>query len=381
MRKLNGLSLFSNIGVAEAYLNQSFIDIKIANEILEKRARLYNSIYPSVDMIVGDITKKEIYSNIIEKSKKCNVNFVIATPPCQGMSTVGPKKKNDERNYLIYYALKAIFDLNPEYALLENVPQILKTTIVVNGKKTLIPDYINLKLSKKYYIETRVINTEDYSVPQSRSRCIFLLSRKDMKYKWTFTHEVSKHITLSNAIGDLPSVDPYIEGANENMLLNVFPDFYIKREQALSVSKWHYPPTHKFRHIEVMMHTKEGHSALDNKEYYPKNKDGSKVKGFSNTYKRQSWNKPACTVTTYNGAICSQNNVHPGREYISKSGKVLQSDPRVFTIYELLIIMSLPINWNLPDWANESLIRHAIGEGIPPLVIKKIIKNLEDNYE
>lgn len=381
MYKLKGLSLFSNIGVAEAYLNQSIIDMKIANEIIEKRAELYKSIYPYVDMIVGDITSEKVYKDILDKSKKEGVNFVMATPPCQGMSTVGPKKKNDERNYLIYYALKMISDINPEYALIENVPQILKTKIIVDGIEIYIPDYIVSKIKNRYDIVYKVIHTEDYGVPQSRSRCIFLLTRKDKKFKWEILDEKCETITLYDAIGDLPSVDPYIEGADEKQLLKVFPDFYKKKERALSVSKWHFPPTHKLRHIEVMMHTREGKSALGNEVYYPKNKDGSRVRGFANTYKRQSWNKPGCTVTTYNGAICSQNNVHPGNAYITEKGEVLQSDPRVFTIYELLIIMSLPVDWNLPEWANESLIRHTIGEGIPPLVIKKIVKNLELNYE
>lgn len=381
MYKLNGLSLFSNIGVAEAYLNKSCIDIKVANEIIEKRAKVYNSIYPLVDMIVGDITDENIYKEILYKSKKSEVNFVMATPPCQGMSTVGPKKKNDERNYLIYYALKMISDLNPEYALIENVPQILKTKILVEDEEVFIPDYIVSKIGSRYEIVSKIIKTEDYGVPQSRARCIFLLTRKDKKFKWDFTNKKCKPVTLYEAIGNLPSVDPYIEGIGEKQLLEIFPDFYQKKERALSVSKWHFPPTHKFRHIEVMMHTKEGKSALENEIYYPKNKDGIKVRGFANTYKRQNWNKPGCTVTTYNGAICSQNNVHPGKPYTSKHGEILQSDPRVFTIYELLIIMSLPFDWNLPEWANESLIRHTIGEGIPPLVIKKIVKNLEDNYE
>ena len=46
----------------------------------------------------------------------------------------------------------------------------------------------------------------------------------------------------------------------------------------------------------------------------------------------------------------------------------LYSDPRVFSIYELLIISSLPHNWDIPDWANESFVRKVIGEGIPPLL-------------
>ena len=90
------------------------------------------------------------------------------------------------------------------------------------------------------------------------------------------------------------------------------------------------------------------------------------------------WDRPAYTVTTYNGAICSQDNVHPGRPIKNKTKKMF-SDPRVLSIFELMIVMSIPIDWNMPDWANDSLIRHSIGEGLPPLVVKKLLNKLLKN--
>lgn len=373
---MNGLSLFANIGVAEAYLEEENIKIKIANELLPERARFYQDVYKNTNMICGDITNEEVYKDIIAESKKQKINFVLATPPCQGMSTAG-KQGNDERNYLIKYALDAILDLNPKYALIENVPQILKTKISVDGQSMLISDYIKKRISGNYRINYKVVSSLDYGVPQMRNRCIFLLSRKDMDYVWNFPEEKCKHVTLSEAIGNLPSLDPRIQGMSHEQLLKIFPDYDKKRAEGLKISKWHFPPTHKFRHVEVMMHTPEGCSALQNEVYYPKNPNGSKVRGFPNTYKRQSWDKPAYTITTYNGAVCSQDNVHPGRKYVV-NGEILYSDPRVFSIYELLILMSLPTNWNIPEWAKESLIRHTIGEGIPPLVIKKIAHQLKE---
>ena len=41
-------------------------------------------------------------------------------------------------------------------------------------------------------------------------------------------------------------------------------------------------------------------------------------------------------------------------------------------IYELMIISSLPLDWNIPEWASEKLIRSGIGEGIPPILVKSI---------
>ena len=58
------LSLFSNIGVAEAYLEELGHDVIVANELDPKRASLYQKIYPKTNMICGDITDKKTFDNI-----------------------------------------------------------------------------------------------------------------------------------------------------------------------------------------------------------------------------------------------------------------------------------------------------------------------------
>ena len=70
------------------------------------------------------------------------IDFVIATPPCQGMSLAGKMDPSDKRNQLIYYAIEIIKKIKPKYVLLENVPQALKTKINIDGKKVLILEYI-----------------------------------------------------------------------------------------------------------------------------------------------------------------------------------------------------------------------------------------------
>ena len=74
-----------------------------------------------------------------------------------------------------------------------------------------------------------------------------------------------------------------------------------------------------------------------------------------------------------NRKISSQNNVHPGR--FNKETR-LYSDARVLTLYEIMKIMSLPEDWNLPDSAPEAFVRRIIGEGIPPLFVKKVFAEL-----
>ena len=379
MKRIKALSLFANVGIAETYLQNIGIDVVLANEIDKQRVKFYKHLYPNVDVIMGDITLKETKKSIISKAKKYNIDLILATPPCQGMSTVGKHDKNDVRNTLICHAVEIIKELKPKYIFFENVPEQLITKIEFNGKDVLIPDYLKLELGDNYnFNKNFIVNACDYGVPQLRERSIFLLVRKDINKIWDIPQKDNKIITLKDAIGNLPQLDPEIIDIPKNEMLKIFPNFEKKKEEGLNISKWFYPPKHVYRQVYAMMHTPSGQSAFDNIDMFkPKKKDGTFTKGFKNTYKRQCWDKPAFTVTMFNRTIGSQNNVHPGR-YIGKDekGYDLYSDARVLTIYELMIVFSLPKNWDIPNWASEHFIRQVIGEGIPPLLVKKIMVEL-----
>lgn len=373
INRLKGLSLFSNVGVAETYLKDVGVDILLANEIDEERVEFYQHLYPEVEMIAGNIVDKR--EKIIERSIEKNIDFIIATPPCQGMSCAGNQDPDDPRNQLITYAIEVIKKVKPKFVLLENVPMQLKTKIRHKGEKVLIPEYIKKLLGKEYnFNKDTIINTKDYGVPQSRRRSIFLLSHKETNINWEFPKPNNKVITLREAIGDLPSLDPRIRQTAERWR---FPDYEDKKKKGMEVSKWHYPPTHSWHHIEWLMHTKSGTSAFQNEIYYPKTK-GRRIKGAPRTYMRMDWDKPAPTVTQTSRAISGFTNAHPGREIRNdgtEEGRIY-SDPRALTIYELLIVSSLPKDWNIPEWASDKLIRSVIGEGIPPLLVKRLIENL-----
>ena len=112
---------------------------------------------------------------------------------------------------------------------------------------------------------------------------MYLLSRIDTNIRWEFPEPSTKIVTLRDAIGDLPSLDPDVTDISEEERVKLFPDYYIKKERGLAVSKWHFPPKHKYRHVIAMMHTPEGCSACENEKYYPTLADGTKSKGYKNT--------------------------------------------------------------------------------------------------
>ena len=372
------LSLFANIGIAEAYLEEIGNDVVVANEIDPRRAKLYQAIYPQTKMICGDITNQEVYNEILQSSQRSGVNIIMATPPCQGMSTAGQMKKMDPRNILFMYAIHLIKEIEPDYFLFENVPAFLTTYVWYKDKATLIPDVIRAELSSSYELDFSIRNTKDYGVPQSRERMILLATKKGIKHIWTCPNKENKVVTMEDAIGWIPPIDPFVKDLSKEEFKKLFPLYEERKEIALGISKFNIPPKHVYRNVYAMQHTPTGKSAFANIDRFkPKKINGEIVRGFGNTYKRQNWDTPAYTIAMDNIEISSQNNVHPGR-YIGKdaNGYDIFSDARAMTIYELMCLMTLPKEWPLPEWTDLRFFRRIIGEGVPSLFMKKLFMQI-----
>lgn len=378
------LSLFSSAGVAETYFEKHGVHVKVASELLPQRAKFHEHLYPEAKMFQGDITDPVRFASVIAAAKKAGCDFLLATPPCQGMSTAGRQRKDDPRNRLILPVIDAIDAIDPKFVMIENVPELLQTYIKIDDEWKLIEAYLHERLDGRYlFNEKKVVNAMHYGVAQRRERCVFLLSRRDQGVHWEFPNP-SKHVTtMRDAIGGLPSLDPDVIDLSEGERKKIFPDYEKKRDAGLAVSKWHFPPRHYWRHVIAMMHTPEGHSAWENKKYYPTLKDGTKSKGYKNTYKRQWWDKPAYTVTMFTSRIGSQENGHPGHAIVDSENEEqrIWSDPRTMTVYELMLLSSLPKNWNIPEWASSNVIREIIGEGVPPKLLEAALKSLEKQID
>lgn len=354
MGKLIGLSLFSSAGIAEMNLSKCNITIKVANELIPIRAKTHEYWHPKAKMICGDITKSDIKEELVKESIKNKVDFVLATPPCQGVSMIGKNKTNDEmlndpRNFLIFHAFEVIDKINPKVIVIENVDRFLTMRFPFEDGLYNIEYIVRKKYGKDYNIDVNVYNAQDYGVPQSRKRLIIVLYKKGFVFERPKTEKI---ITVRDAIGDLPS----LESGQKSDLKN------------------HYAREHTDAHILCMQHTPTGHSAFENEVYFPKNKDGVRLKGYSATYKRIEWDKPAPTITMRNDAISSQSNVHPGR--LLPNG--LYSDARVLTLRELFILSSIDPDLDIPSFTTDIQIRFMIGEAIPPKLLEAVCKNIKE---
>ena len=354
MEKFTGLSLFASAGIAEMNLKKANINFVLANELLKQRAMTHEFWHPESKVICGDITNNEIKKIIIDESKKLGVDFILATPPCQGVSLIGKNKTNDEmledsRNFLVFHAFDIFDALNPKVIVIENVDRFLKMKFPYNNHLVNIEYILKDKYGEKYDISVNVYNSADYGVPQNRNRAIMVLTNHDYVFN---EPKKQRQITVKEAIGDLPTLE---SGQMSNI-------------------KNHNARTHTEDQVLWMQHTPSGHSAFENDIYYPKKKNGERLRGYSATYKRIDWDKPAPTITMRNDAISSQSNVHPGR--LLENG--LYSDARVLSLRELFILSSINPDIDVPPFISDSQIRYMIGEGVPPKLMEAVCRGIKE---
>lgn len=353
-KKIKGMSLFSSSGIGEFYLSRVGVDIVVANELVPRRGELYRRIYPDHEMVIGDIMQKDIFEKIRDIALKNQVEFMIASPPCQGISIAGKNRKieemaKDERNYLITRVIKMIHEIKPSYIIIENVPLQLSLKLFIRDELLELKEILEREFGNEYSIDCGVFDTSDYGTPQARKRAIIRLYRKGLD--WGLPKKVKKKVTVREAIGDLPSLE-----AGEK-----------------SQIRWHYGRKHNANQVLWMKHTPTGHSAFENKEFYPKKEDGTMVKGYQSSYRRIKWDEPSPTITIRNDAISSQRNVHPGN--LLDDGTY--SDARVLSILEIIRLTGLPDDWPIPEDTSEILVRQVLGECVPPLLIEALVKEIK----
>lgn len=299
----------------------------------------------------ADITTISPNSNVIRQTFKLEKNrplVVIGCAPCQGFSAHRKKdgdKPEDERNTLIGYFSDIAVNLNPDFVVMENVPEIL------TGKyKNHYEEAKKVFTQNGYYVVQRVYNAAGFGVPQARNRAIIVASKYN---DFVLPDEMltdEEYKTVRDAIADLPHVDA--------------------RRQTPMTDKYHRCSTHKQSTVDVIAQVPHDGGSRP-KGVGPKCLD--KVNGFSDVYGRLSWDKPAITITQYARNPASGRYSHPEQD-------------RGLTIREAARLQSFPDGYLWNGSLGDSF--KQIGEAVPPLLALAIatqialtIKNQENNEQ
>ncbi len=371
------ISLFSSAGVGCFGFKEENFHCVATVEILERRLKIQKYNHKCAcesGYICGDMTeqttKDKVFAELDLWKRSFNVNdldVLIATPPCQGMSVANHKKKDElKRNSLVVESIAMTEAMRPKFFVFENVRAFLSSVCTdTDNTNKAINEAIEGHLSGMYNISCDVVNFKDYGNPSSRTRTLVIGVRKDIKEitPYDLFPDRQPERTLWETIGDLPP----LRTMGEISPTDIYHNFR------------RYSP-----HMEAWISlVKEGQSAFDNTDTsrIPHMvKDGVVVyntKKNGDKYTRQRWNKVAPCVHTRNDILASQNTVHP-------------TDNRVFSIREVMRMMSVPASFNWSDKTFEELnampkqekekflkreemnIRQNLGEAVPTIIFRQI---------
>lgn len=128
----------------------------------------------------------EILKNYSEDLLKLRgkVDMVTGGPPCQGFSTAGKRKEEDNRNKLINSYIRFIELVKPKILFFENVKGFTLEFEKNSTKGKNYSDYVIIKLRNLgYNIDAELINFSDFGIPQKRCRFILVGVRNDIALK------------------------------------------------------------------------------------------------------------------------------------------------------------------------------------------------------
>lgn len=311
--------------------------------------------------LIGDI--REYSAKQIRKfaglNVKDDIDLVVGGPPCQAFSTAGKRMgfKDDRGNVLLTF-LDRIIELQPRYAVIENVRGILSAPLIHRphnmrgpGRTPLSAEeqkggalcFILNKLKKAgYAVSFNLYNAANFGTPQKRERVIIICSRDDDKLPYLVpTHSengdfgLPKWRTFKEAIKGLPK--------NGHHCL-AFPEKRLKYYRLLKAGQY-------WRHLPLEMQ-KEALGA----SYFA----GGGKTGF---FRRLAWNEPAPTLVTH-PAMPATDLAHPVED-------------RPLSVEEYKRIQEFPDSWRIEG----SLIEQykQIGNAVPVSLGQAVGKLLIDH--
>lgn len=364
-------------GLSLGFLQQGF-NVKLANDIEDVCIETYKYNHPELPsnkLIQGDI--KEIVDNI-EQYIDQEIDIVVGGPPCQGFSEANRQRViDDPRNKLYKYFVKAVEKIAPKFVVMENVKGMLKVADQV------VEDYGKLRVKDgcSYLVAYRILNSQNFSVAQSRERLIYIAIRSDVAQEKGITPATvfeaiekscknNRIFNLNDALLDIKELDaPRIKNMNEvdsdttgkKIDVNIFENnanpYLTLINQGRSIP---YLYNHKARYVsdvnyEIYRRLNPGDDATDEKikdimPYAHRNHC------FKDKYYKLIADRPCRTITAHLRMDC-HSHIHP-------------SQIRSLTPREAARVQSFPDDYLFLGAYLKTYMQ--IGNAVPPMMARGI---------
>lgn len=389
------VSLFSGAGLSDIGYELAGFKFVVQTEVDEFRAALGQDNFPGSSWVAGDV--REVHDDIVNSFRDSSnrpLDLLVATPPCQGMSSSNPSRgrrrtskamKNEAQNRLILELIPLARLLKPRVIVAENVRPILTLCVTYEGRRNTVIKFLEQGL-EDYEVFHGVVNMAEYGIPQTRKRAVVVAVRKD---------EVWLEPLADNALVPWPRAthfeNPSAEQAKTVSVKEWFKAIEYEpldarsSETSRGTHRLHFVPTYEGDYYprisdippysgqnafendtcpecnfspvaEGLVFCPACDSLMRNRPYVEEDGGFRLVKGFHSSYRRIHPDKPAPTIMTNSSHVGGDFKIHPWEN-------------RVLSMLECSDLQTVP---RFYDWSRAFegrrpyQIRTMVGEAFPP---------------
>ena len=188
------ISLFSGAGGLDLGFHKAGFQTVVANEYDPKICPTFRVNFPQVSLIEGDIKK------VVNEEFPKGITGIIGGPPCQSWSEAGSLKGiEDARGQLFYEYIRILKHTQPLFFVAENVSGML-----ANRHAEAVKGFMKLFDESGYDVNLKMLNANDFDVPEDRDRVFYIGFRKDLNiHDFKYPKPLEHKPTLRESIWDL----------------------------------------------------------------------------------------------------------------------------------------------------------------------------------
>jgi len=198
------IDLFCGAGGLSLGFVQAGFNIIAAIDSDPLNAATYGQNFPSTTVICDDIfrlTARDI-REAAQLDEGQHIDVVFGGPPCQGFSTIGKRDIADPRNRLLAEFCRLVQELSPRLFVMENVAGLMyrESRCILEQSLGRLEEG-----SYKWVTPVRILDAQDYGVPQRRRR-VFVLGFKKGEQQPLYPAPRRTGPTVWEAISDLSHI-------------------------------------------------------------------------------------------------------------------------------------------------------------------------------
>lgn len=314
-RRIKAVDFFCSGGGMTKGMTQAGIKVIAGIDFDPSCKATYEANNKGSKFILADVF--ELGEKALQEQLSLNKNddnlLFIGCSPCQFWSIIRTdKKKSEQSKSLLIEFYRFVKYFNPGYVVVENVPGI-ETRKDESG----LTDFVTELEANGYKVKYKVVNLNEYGVPQTRKRFTLVATRVNI-----------------NSVFPKPS----------NKERPVVKDF-IGQENGFPDVDAGYKDISPFQHTVAKLSDKNltrltgTPSNCGSSEWWKTHEVLGRLKyrgkSFNDSYSRMSWNKPAPTITTKFFSISNGRFGHPEehRAISIREGATLQTFPKNYVFH------------------------------------------------